>query len=194
MKFPPVLSAVVVWAFCAWTVSSQPSTSANNNSNSSHTTGSKCVLHPTTNVRDALLNVLSMKPSLVQLKLAFGNGDKKSAQNPRRKETDAKSDVISRLESDLHLFRPALWQRSTSRQGRSLLMLGDNFDILSLRLLSMRVESLSVTLTQQPLGCLDNMTSSAIKDHLLNLLLNDFQVDGEFDISEQWNTSFSVEF
>ena len=132
-----------------------------------------CVLLPTSSqVRDTLNEFLLGGASLVYIQLEFeseaGDGDPEAGREP-----------FFRLERDLGMFQPWSWQRSTSRQGRSLLMLSDSYDVLSLSLLSMRVEHLHVTLTSSPEGCLTNMTAQALYQSLRTLLLNDFKAGKE---------------
>ncbi|PVD24198.1 hypothetical protein C0Q70_14668 [Pomacea canaliculata] len=55
-------------------------------------------------------------------------------------------------------------------------MLSDIYDVLSLSLLSIKVESLDVTLNVTSRGCWERMTSRELLDKLQSLLLDDFQV------------------
>lgn len=86
------------------------------------------------------------------------------------------AESFNRISRDLGIFQPLDWRRTTSRQGQSMLMLSDIYDVLSLSLLSIKVESLDVTLNVTSQGCWERMTSRELLDKLQSLLLDDFQV------------------
>ena len=136
----------------------------------SATSVSSCSLAPTTEVREDLETFLLRGASLVYINLRFQDEAEQSD-----------SVTFHRLELDLRMFQPWSWQRSTSRQGRSLLMLSDNYDVLSMSLLSIRVEHLDVTLRSSPRGCMSNMTSQAIYEEIRTLLLIDFKAGSDVD-------------
>ncbi|RUS84416.1 hypothetical protein EGW08_007800, partial [Elysia chlorotica] len=80
-----------------------------------------------------------------------------------------------------HVYRPDLWVRSTSRQGRSLLMLDETYELKSLTTLAIGVERLTVNLTDHPLTCLRRFESSE-EDTLAIMrssFLRDFASPGE---------------
>lgn len=137
---------------------------------SSSSLTSDCSVVPTTEVRDTLETLLLGGSSLVYIQLRFQDEAELSD-----------SDTFHRLELDLGMFQPWSWQRSSSRQGRSLLMLSDHYDVLSMSLLTIRVGHLDVTLTSSPPGCLSNMTSRAIYEAIRALLLSDFRVGSNAD-------------
>ncbi|KAK7101981.1 uncharacterized protein [Littorina saxatilis] len=155
-------SFVCLVLFLFWhTASSQPR-------NTGAISSGDCILSPTTHVRDELHTALQSGANLVYINLDLQDD----------------GEVFYRLEKDLGIFEPWSWKRSTSRRGRSLLMLSDNYDMLSLSLLTIRVLYLDVTLTSSPSGCLGNMTSQEIYETLRTLLLNDFKVDATGDDPE----------
>ncbi|KAK6993823.1 hypothetical protein BgiMline_010394 [Biomphalaria glabrata] len=53
-----------------------------------------------------------------------------------------------------HVNNPYRWIRTTSRHGRSLLMLDENYKYMSLSTLTIGVESMSINLTDHPARCL----------------------------------------
>lgn len=90
--------------------------------------------------------------------------------------------LVDRL-PDYH--NPYLWVRSTGRQGRSLLILEDSYQFMSLSFLSVGVYRLNATLADLPAHCLLSLTPEGILESLRKLLLNDFKQEDD--------RSFSVE-
>ncbi|XP_046568120.1 uncharacterized protein LOC124276534 [Haliotis rubra] len=82
------------------------------------------------------------------------------------------------------LFRPNLWIRSTSRQGQSLLMLDDNFEMLSLSLLGIGVVLMNVELDEKPSGCMNQLTSVERENMTRYMVFNDFKLPGPGEKSE----------
>ncbi|XP_071083708.1 uncharacterized protein [Haliotis cracherodii] len=76
------------------------------------------------------------------------------------------------------LFRPNLWIRSTSRQGQSLLMLDDNFEMLSLSLLGIGVVLMDVELHEKPQGCMNHLTPEQRENSTRYMVFNDFKLPG----------------
>ncbi|XP_048252729.1 uncharacterized protein LOC124146152 [Haliotis rufescens] len=76
------------------------------------------------------------------------------------------------------LFRPNLWIRSTSRQGQSLLMLDDNFEMLSLSLLGIGVVLMDVELHEKPQGCMNHLTPKERENSTRYMVFNDFKLPG----------------
>ncbi|XP_067685341.1 uncharacterized protein [Haliotis asinina] len=76
------------------------------------------------------------------------------------------------------LFRPNLWIRSTSRQGQSLLMLDDNFEMLSLSLLGIGVVLMDVELDEKPFGCMNQLTAAERENMTRYMVFNDFKLPG----------------
>ncbi|KAK7101544.1 uncharacterized protein [Littorina saxatilis] len=79
------------------------------------------------------------------------------------------------------LFAPRHWVRSTGRQGRSLLVLEDNYDFMSLFFLSIGVHEMNVTLRDSPRGCLKDLNKEETLNAIRDILLNDFKPPGQED-------------
>ncbi|XP_048252728.1 uncharacterized protein LOC125380976 [Haliotis rufescens] len=101
------------------------------------------------------------------------------------KITGSHGDMFTANGSDL--FRPNLWIRSTSRQGRSLLMLDDNFEVLSLSLLGIGVTTLNVELEEKPSGCMTLLTNEQRANVTRYLVVNDFSLPGPGEKSRSLN-------
>ena len=90
-----------------------------------------------------------------------------------------------RKESDM--FKPKDWVRTVQRLGTRLLLLKPNYDVLSLKTLSINVKKFAnVKLRESPFGCLNNRSYDDYETLVRQLLLNDFQNDskshsGQFD-------------
>ncbi|XP_076447500.1 uncharacterized protein LOC143284575 isoform X2 [Babylonia areolata] len=121
-----------------------------------------CTLVTVYPVRDVLQSYLIGGAKLIQLDLTL------ASYPPDFLQTHLK-----------HVYHPTHWVRSTGRQGRSLLVLEDNYDFMSLFFLSIGVFEQNVTLRDSPRNCLRTRTPEEIL-HIINmLLLNDFKPQGE---------------
>ncbi|GFO23165.1 hypothetical protein PoB_004967000 [Plakobranchus ocellatus] len=78
------------------------------------------------------------------------------------------------IEALPHVYRPHLWIRSTSRQGRSLLMLDETYDPMSLTTLTIGVEEITANLTDHPVRCLREMTEEETLKVIRASFLRDF--------------------
>lgn len=77
--------------------------------------------------------------------------------------------------SNSFVFKPLYWVRTTSRQGTSLLLLRNEFDILSFYSLNIGVSKIDVTLTETPRNCLGRLGIRDIESLLRESVMNDFQ-------------------
>ncbi|XP_046568117.1 uncharacterized protein LOC124276529 [Haliotis rubra] len=91
------------------------------------------------------------------------------------KITGSHGDIFT---NDSDLFRPNMWIKTTSTQGRSLLMLDDNFEVLSLSLLGIGVATIDVELDEKPLGCVTLLTTEQRVNLTRYLVVNDFRLPG----------------
>ena len=83
-------------------------------------------------------------------------------------------------------FKPFYWVRTTGRQGTGLLLLRNEFDVLSLMSLSIGVQTIDVTLTETPKACLNKLSEMEVEMLLRETVMNDFQntSEGTFKVSE----------
>uniref|UniRef100_A0A0B7AZA9 Uncharacterized protein n=3 Tax=Arion vulgaris TaxID=1028688 RepID=A0A0B7AZA9_9EUPU len=98
---------------------------------------SPCWLVAQTDFSEQLSQYLGERAKLIEMRLHLDG-------HP----TDMLHDVLK------DVYNPYQWIRSTSRQGRSLLMLGDDYRYKSLSTLSIGVASLDVNVTDQPIRCI----------------------------------------
>ena len=84
-------------------------------------------------------------------------------------------DILSARLSQNMMYQPLFWVRTTGRQGRSILLLRPEYDVLSLHTLELRVHTLDVTIRQHPRNCLTKLRSSEIEQLLREIVMNDFQ-------------------
>ena len=73
------------------------------------------------------------------------------------------------------VFKPLYWVRTSGRQGTGLLLLRNEFDVLSLTSLSIGVRELDVTLIETPRGCLSKFPATEAEMLLRETVLNDFE-------------------
>ncbi|XP_067684403.1 uncharacterized protein [Haliotis asinina] len=92
------------------------------------------------------------------------------------KITGSPGDMFTANDSDL--FRPNVWIKAASTQGRSLLMLDDNFEVLSLSLLGIGVVTVDVELDEKPHGCVTLLTTEQRVNLTRYLVTNDFRLPG----------------
>ncbi|KAK3597484.1 hypothetical protein CHS0354_041905 [Potamilus streckersoni] len=76
-----------------------------------------------------------------------------------------------------HLFKPFQWMRAFEVYGLNLLLLRNNFDIISLFTLSIGTEQLNVNLVQEPYNCIAEWTETEFEDYMRFLILNDLQLN-----------------
>ena len=88
------------------------------------------------------------------------------------------------LENMTTNYRNNIWQRASSRHGRTLLSLAFNYDILSMKMLSFGVETLAVLLQDEPKGCIGGLPEDEKIDVLMEILLLDLQVTGPSTLRE----------
>ncbi|ESO88793.1 hypothetical protein LOTGIDRAFT_165207 [Lottia gigantea] len=69
------------------------------------------------------------------------------------------------------------WIKTVDNRGRSLLMLDDNYELLSLNSMKMGLKQLNVSLVEDPLGCVRKLSAEDTADLLRRAVLNDFQRD-----------------
>lgn len=77
--------------------------------------------------------------------------------------------------SDSLVFKPLYWVRATSRQGTGLLLLRNEFDILSLQSLSIGVSDVDVTLKETPRNCIGRLELEDAVALLRETVINSFQ-------------------
>ncbi|XP_071083707.1 uncharacterized protein [Haliotis cracherodii] len=116
----------------------------------------------------------------------FENGVKVIKFNVKFK--DYHDDVLTAKGGDL--FRPNLWVRSPSSEGLRLLMLDDNFEMLSLSLLGIGVVEMDVKLDEKPYGCMNGLTSEQRVNRTRQILLKDFQLPGSSEKSGSLKTEY----
>ncbi|KAL3879054.1 hypothetical protein ACJMK2_031368 [Sinanodonta woodiana] len=80
-----------------------------------------------------------------------------------------------------HLFKPFQWMRAFEVYGLNLLLLRNNFDIISLFTLSIGTEQLNVNLVQQPDNCVAEWTEREFEESIRILIHK--------DLNEFWNKS-----
>ena len=99
-------------------------------------------------------------------------------------------DVNPLLVNMSYNYRANIWQRTTSRHGRTLLTLAVNYDLLSLTMLGFGVERLNVTLADEPNHCFGELTADDKIRAVRTLLMNDFRpADGNDDV---WHTGHAL--
>lgn len=76
-----------------------------------------------------------------------------------------------------YVYQETKWQRVLSNQGKTLLTLAFNYDVLSLGLLGYGVKSMTVPLLDSPPNCLAAQNNSQRMALTLSLLLRDFDED-----------------
>ena len=85
--------------------------------------------------------------------------------------------------NETNVYRPFYWIRSTGRHGTGLLLLPPTYDVLSLTTLEFGVETMNVTLGENPTNCLDQMTHTDMEALLRELVMNDFQNTSTGDVA-----------
>ncbi|KAL3880855.1 hypothetical protein ACJMK2_033061 [Sinanodonta woodiana] len=73
-------------------------------------------------------------------------------------------------------YKPWKWYRTSSVHGQTLLTLSFNYDILSLSILTIGIQTLDVNLTDKPFGCFGNLTSQERMDLLREKSFDFFRV------------------
>ncbi|XP_067684811.1 uncharacterized protein [Haliotis asinina] len=154
----------------------------------STTVGSKKVVPPQNPIFhhgkcEFFLTDSSIPDDLVEV---FENGVKVIKFNVKFK--DYHDDILAAKGGDI--FRPNLWIRSPSGQGLRLLMLDDNFEILSLTLLGIGVVEIDVQLDEKPYGCMNHLTSEERVNKTRTILLNDFQLPNPGEKGSSSNTEY----
>lgn len=109
-------------------------------------------------VRDAISRFLTSGAKLIQMELRMENYPPDFLQD--------------RLSS---VFTPSMWTRATGRQGTSLLVLEDKYDIMSLFFLSIGVYEMNITLTDSPRSCMRRVSEAAALQIFREVLLNDLK-------------------
>ena len=89
-------------------------------------------------------------------------------------ELEDNKTVLSETAQSL-VYKPLYWVRTTSRQGTGLLLLRNEFDVLSFYSLSIGVSELDVTLTETPNNCLGRLRINDVENLLRETVMNDFQ-------------------
>ncbi|CAC5415794.1 unnamed protein product [Mytilus coruscus] len=84
------------------------------------------------------------------------------------------------------VYNPVSWVLTTGRYGQSLLLLRPQYEIFSLRSLSLGTERIEVSVKQTPMNCLTNYNATVVSDALGEFLLHKFN-------SPSRNTTVSVE-
>lgn len=125
-----------------------------------------CSLYPVdpgdaTRVHDTL----SGGAKMIKLYLTLQDGDR---------EFSGKNETL--------MYKPFFWVRSTSRQGTGLLLLPPTYDVLSLTTLEFGVETLAVTVGENPVKCLDGKAYKDVEGLLRELVMNDFKNTSEGDV------------
>lgn len=118
-----------------------------------------CTLISLTPVRDTLEHLLLSGAKLVEIDLQL-LGYPHDLLDHRLKE----------------VFQPYHWVRTNGRQGRSLLILGDNYDFMSLTFLSIGVFNMNANLVDSPHGCLESLDAGDTMAVIRELLLNNFKI------------------
>ncbi|KAL3880854.1 hypothetical protein ACJMK2_033060 [Sinanodonta woodiana] len=72
-------------------------------------------------------------------------------------------------------YKPWKWYRTSSGHGKTLLTLSFNFDILSMTILTIGIQTLDVYLTDKPFGCFGNLTSQERMDILREKSFDSFR-------------------
>ncbi|KAL4227735.1 hypothetical protein ACF0H5_013171 [Mactra antiquata] len=122
------------------------------------TNDSACMLLPNAlAVRDDIANLANAEYKLVKLTITI-DGTNKTRRNMYSES----------------MYQPRHWVIATSATGRSMLMLREYFEPMSLHTLGYGVADLKLTLEQLPANCLDNMGKGDIKTLLRDSLLNNF--------------------
>ncbi|XP_041349366.1 uncharacterized protein LOC121368692 [Gigantopelta aegis] len=120
---------------------------------------SDCIFESATpHIRDTLNSLLTAGAKLVEYDVKFDVYD---------------ADVLT--SNGGNLFRPYHWVRTSNRQGKTLLLLDHNYDVLSLSTLRLGVETMNVTLRTIPRGCIHGMSAEERMTGVRELLLNDFK-------------------
>ncbi|KAK3577266.1 hypothetical protein CHS0354_030551 [Potamilus streckersoni] len=73
-------------------------------------------------------------------------------------------------------YKPWQWYRTNSVHGQTLLTLSFNYDILSMTVLTIGIQTLDVYLTDKPFGCFGNLTSQERVDILREQSFDSFRI------------------
>ncbi|VDI61258.1 Hypothetical predicted protein [Mytilus galloprovincialis] len=84
------------------------------------------------------------------------------------------------------VYNPVSWVMTTGRHGQSLLLLRPQYEVFSLRSLSLGTERIEVSVKQTPMNCLADYNATVVSDALGEFLLHKFKTPSR-------NTSVSVE-
>lgn len=136
-----------------------------------HSAYCKVVAIDEVKARDSLKSILDAGAKMVEITLTFYNVSK---------------DINEITEGEM--FDLGFWVRTAGKYGRSILLLGHSYQILSLGTLSYDLSTLNVDVTEHPIGCLKNMAADDIENAIKTLLLNDFSTkpgEHSFDENEQ---------
>ncbi len=124
-----------------------------------NTTQLPCHLHPLNNkIYEHIQELLEQGTKLVQFNLHFVGYD----ENPMRVNVTWN-------------FKADVWHRSYTNHGKTLLSLAFNYDILSLLTLTFGVETIDVTLTDHPKGCLRTLSENEKVKVALEIITVDFR-------------------
>ena len=74
-----------------------------------------------------------------------------------------------------HTYKPWKWYRPTSDHGKTLLTLSFNYDVLSLDILTIGVETIPLKIKDIPEGCFENLTASERVDLLREKVFDNFK-------------------
>lgn len=110
------------------------------------------------NIPEKIKSILSNSVKLIHFNLTLEDANYTFETNP-----------------NTSMFKPLSWVRTVGKQGSRLLLLGYEFDILSLHLLSFDVKLLNVALTQTPKFCLSTLNDSGAEELLRETVMNNFQ-------------------
>lgn len=80
------------------------------------------------------------------------------------------------LYSDItHTYKPWKWYRPTSDHGKTLLTLSFNYDVLSLNILTIGVETIPLKIKDIPVGCFRNLTAEERTDMIRDKVFDNFK-------------------
>ena len=85
-------------------------------------------------------------------------------------------------------YKPWRWHRTRTQHGRTLLMLSFHYDVLSMSILTIGVESHNVVLTDHPYGCFQNITAYDRVQMIRDLILKNFLIEEKSSTQIQFET------
>lgn len=87
-------------------------------------------------------------------------------------------------ENNTFTYRLDKWSRTASSHGETILSLAFNFDLLSLYTLVSGVELMHINITDEPSGCLGQLSEEQKVEVMLDLLLRDLKNNGPVTVAE----------